>query len=155
MCSQHRTGIEKPCHRSKITAFTYTHLHATALTQATRDSRNPCFLDMPRSSTSKSISSANSFPMHVVSSAPSGMHEEGESALGPVSPQTALLYGSKDQRGHYLALPTGTEFLSQTTTKMLTQNHTRLQQQQQKQPVRLSSSLCPVLCRVAIKRVMV
>ncbi|XP_041779704.1 sodium-driven chloride bicarbonate exchanger isoform X8 [Anopheles merus] len=63
--------------------------------------------NMPRSSTSKSISSANSFPMHVVSSAPSGMHEEGESALGPVSPQTALLYGSKDQRGHYLALPTG------------------------------------------------
>ncbi|XP_041779693.1 electrogenic sodium bicarbonate cotransporter 1 isoform X1 [Anopheles merus] len=62
--------------------------------------------NMPRSSTSKSISSANSFPMHVVSSAPSGMHEEGESALGPVSPQTALLYGSKDQRGHYLALPT-------------------------------------------------
>ncbi|XP_035906901.1 electrogenic sodium bicarbonate cotransporter 1 isoform X4 [Anopheles stephensi] len=63
--------------------------------------------NMPRSSTSKSFSSANSFPMHVVSSAPSGMHEEAaESALASASPQTALLYGSKDQRGHYLALPT-------------------------------------------------
>ncbi|XP_049301397.1 sodium-driven chloride bicarbonate exchanger isoform X1 [Anopheles funestus] len=59
--------------------------------------------NMPRSSTS---SSANSIPMHVVSSAPTGMHEDGESALASVSPQTALLYGSKDQRGHYLALPT-------------------------------------------------
>ncbi|XP_058058968.1 electrogenic sodium bicarbonate cotransporter 1 [Anopheles bellator] len=61
--------------------------------------------NMPRSSTSKSIGSANSFPMHVVSSAPSAMHEEFESAPAP-SPQTALLCGSKDQRGHYLALPT-------------------------------------------------
>uniref|UniRef100_A0A182QVR5 Anion exchange protein n=1 Tax=Anopheles farauti TaxID=69004 RepID=A0A182QVR5_9DIPT len=63
--------------------------------------------NMPRSSTSKSISSVNSFPMHVVSSAPSGMHDEGEPAPAPaLTPQTALLYGSKDQRGHYLALPT-------------------------------------------------
>uniref|UniRef100_A0A182J5W4 Anion exchange protein n=1 Tax=Anopheles atroparvus TaxID=41427 RepID=A0A182J5W4_ANOAO len=61
---------------------------------------------MPRSSTSKSISSANSFPMHVVSTAPSGMHDEDEPASSAPSPHTALLYGSKDQRGHYLALPT-------------------------------------------------
>ncbi|XP_053675321.1 electroneutral sodium bicarbonate exchanger 1 isoform X2 [Anopheles nili] len=61
--------------------------------------------NMPRSSTSKSISSVNSFPMHVVSSAPTGMHDDDEPAVAP-SPQTALLYGSKDQRGHYLALPT-------------------------------------------------
>ncbi|XP_058124668.1 electrogenic sodium bicarbonate cotransporter 1 isoform X2 [Anopheles coustani] len=63
--------------------------------------------NMPRSSTSKSsIASANSFPMHVVSSAPSGMHDEDEPASSAPSPHTALLYGSKDQRGHYLALPT-------------------------------------------------
>uniref|UniRef100_A0A182LYA5 Anion exchange protein n=1 Tax=Anopheles culicifacies TaxID=139723 RepID=A0A182LYA5_9DIPT len=68
--------------------------------------------NMPRSSTS---SSANSFPMHVVSSAPTGMHEDGESALAPASPQTALLYGSKDQRGHYLALPTGTQIQTNFT----------------------------------------
>lgn len=43
--------------------------------------------------------------MHVVSSAP-GMHDDaGEAAP---SAHTALLGGSsKDQRGHYLALPTG------------------------------------------------
>lgn len=59
-------------------------------------------------SSSKNIrrsSTANSYPMHVVSSAP-GMHDDvGEAAP---SPHTALLGGSsKDQRGHYLALPTG------------------------------------------------
>ncbi|XP_021702982.1 electrogenic sodium bicarbonate cotransporter 1 isoform X4 [Aedes aegypti] len=58
-------------------------------------------------SSSKNIrrsSTANSYPMHVVSSAP-GMHDDvGEAAP---SPHTALLGGSsKDQRGHYLALPT-------------------------------------------------
>ncbi|XP_053696965.1 electrogenic sodium bicarbonate cotransporter 1 isoform X2 [Sabethes cyaneus] len=57
--------------------------------------------NMRRSSTA---TSANSYPMHVVSSAP-GMHDDvGEPTL---SPQTALLGGSaRDQRGHYLALPT-------------------------------------------------
>ncbi|XP_049301403.1 sodium-driven chloride bicarbonate exchanger isoform X6 [Anopheles funestus] len=70
--------------------------------------------NMPRSSTS---SSANSIPMHVVSSAPTGMHEDGESALASVSPQTALLYGSKDQRGHYLALPTG-EHMTQSPSNV-------------------------------------
>ncbi|XP_055642593.1 electrogenic sodium bicarbonate cotransporter 1 isoform X4 [Toxorhynchites rutilus septentrionalis] len=57
--------------------------------------------NMRRSSTA---TSANSYPMHVVSSSP-GMHDDaGEAAL---SPQTALLSGSgRDQRGHYLALPT-------------------------------------------------
>lgn len=59
-------------------------------------------------SSSKNIrrsSTANSYPMHVVSSAP-GMHDDaGEAAP---SAHTALLGGSsKDQRGHYLALPTG------------------------------------------------
>nr|XP_029727231.1 electroneutral sodium bicarbonate exchanger 1-like isoform X7 [Aedes albopictus] len=58
-------------------------------------------------SSSKNIrrsSTANSYPMHVVSSAP-GMHDDaGEAAP---SAHTALLGGSsKDQRGHYLALPT-------------------------------------------------
>ncbi|XP_062548271.1 electrogenic sodium bicarbonate cotransporter 1 isoform X7 [Armigeres subalbatus] len=49
-------------------------------------------------------STANSYPMHVVSSAP-GMHDDICEAAP--SPQTALLGGSsKDQRGHYLALPT-------------------------------------------------
>ncbi|XP_050076746.1 sodium bicarbonate cotransporter 3 isoform X2 [Anopheles maculipalpis] len=74
--------------------------------------------NMPRSSISKSITSVNSIPMHVVSSAPSGMHEEAESsALALASPQTALLYGSKDQRGHYLALPTG-ENMSQSPSSV-------------------------------------
>uniref|UniRef100_A0AAG5DUT2 Anion exchange protein n=1 Tax=Anopheles atroparvus TaxID=41427 RepID=A0AAG5DUT2_ANOAO len=72
---------------------------------------------MPRSSTSKSISSANSFPMHVVSTAPSGMHDEDEPASSAPSPHTALLYGSKDQRGHYLALPTG-EHMSQSPSNV-------------------------------------
>ncbi|KFB53734.1 anion exchanger 1 variant 2 [Anopheles sinensis] len=64
-----------------------------------------------------SISSANSFPMHVVSSAPSGMHDEDEPASSAPSPHTALLYGSKDQRGHYLALPTG-EHMSQSPSNV-------------------------------------
>ncbi|XP_053675323.1 sodium bicarbonate cotransporter 3 isoform X4 [Anopheles nili] len=72
--------------------------------------------NMPRSSTSKSISSVNSFPMHVVSSAPTGMHDDDEPAVAP-SPQTALLYGSKDQRGHYLALPTG-EHMTQSPSNV-------------------------------------
>ncbi|XP_065080486.1 sodium bicarbonate cotransporter 3 isoform X9 [Ochlerotatus camptorhynchus] len=52
----------------------------------------------------RSSSTANSYPMHVVSSAP-GMHDDvGEAAPSAL---TALLGGSsKDQRGHYLALPT-------------------------------------------------
>ncbi|XP_062548264.1 electrogenic sodium bicarbonate cotransporter 1 isoform X2 [Armigeres subalbatus] len=59
---------------------------------------SPICSDMRRSST------ANSYPMHVVSSAP-GMHDDICEAAP--SPQTALLGGSsKDQRGHYLALPT-------------------------------------------------
>ncbi|XP_035776460.1 sodium-driven chloride bicarbonate exchanger-like isoform X5 [Anopheles albimanus] len=66
--------------------------------------------NMPRSSTSKSITSANSFPMHVVSSAPMALHEQLDApapSLAPApSPETALLCASKDQRGHYLALPT-------------------------------------------------
>ncbi|XP_055548523.1 sodium-driven chloride bicarbonate exchanger isoform X3 [Wyeomyia smithii] len=71
--------------------------------------------NMQRSSTA---TSANSYPMHVVSSSP-GMHDDvGEPTL---SPQTALLGGSaKDQRGHYLALPTVEE-----------QQHNQQQQQQQ------------------------
>uniref|UniRef100_A0A2M4BB20 Anion exchange protein n=1 Tax=Anopheles marajoara TaxID=58244 RepID=A0A2M4BB20_9DIPT len=77
--------------------------------------------NMPRSSTSKSITSANSFPMHVVSSAPMALHEQLDAAapsLAPApSPETALLCASKDQRGHYLALPTG-ENLSQSPSNL-------------------------------------
>ncbi|XP_055597378.1 electrogenic sodium bicarbonate cotransporter 1 isoform X4 [Uranotaenia lowii] len=72
--------------------------------------------NMRRSSTANS---ANSYPMHVVSSSP-GLHDEvGEPTP---SPQTALLGGTsaKDQRGHYLALPTVED-----------QQHPHQQQQQQ------------------------
>ncbi|XP_050086465.1 sodium-driven chloride bicarbonate exchanger isoform X6 [Anopheles aquasalis] len=77
--------------------------------------------NMPRSSTSKSITSANSFPMHVVSSAPMALHEQLDApapspSLAP-TPETALLCASKDQRGHYLALPTG-ENLSQSPSNL-------------------------------------
>ncbi|XP_021702988.1 sodium-driven chloride bicarbonate exchanger isoform X9 [Aedes aegypti] len=74
-------------------------------------------------SSSKNIrrsSTANSYPMHVVSSAP-GMHDDvGEAAP---SPHTALLGGSsKDQRGHYLALPTGENLIQSPSSISMARN---------------------------------
>ncbi|EAT37256.1 AAEL010738-PA [Aedes aegypti] len=65
-------------------------------------------------------STANSYPMHVVSSAP-GMHDDvGEAAP---SPHTALLGGSsKDQRGHYLALPTGENLIQSPSSISMARN---------------------------------
>ncbi|XP_058452532.1 sodium-driven chloride bicarbonate exchanger isoform X11 [Malaya genurostris] len=73
--------------------------------------------NMRRSSTA---TSANSYPMHVVSSSP-GMHDDvGETTL---SPQTALLGGSaKDQRGHYLALPTGENLIQSPSNLSMARN---------------------------------
>ncbi|XP_062705773.1 sodium-driven chloride bicarbonate exchanger isoform X19 [Aedes albopictus] len=74
-------------------------------------------------SSSKNIrrsSTANSYPMHVVSSAP-GMHDDaGEAAP---SAHTALLGGSsKDQRGHYLALPTGENLIQSPSSISMARN---------------------------------
>ncbi|XP_038113082.1 electroneutral sodium bicarbonate exchanger 1 isoform X7 [Culex quinquefasciatus] len=75
--------------------------------------------NMRRSSTA---TSANSYPMHVVSSSP-GMHDDGEVAAIPPSPQTALLGGSgKDQRGHYLALPTGENLIQSPSNVSMARN---------------------------------
>ncbi|XP_039443932.1 electroneutral sodium bicarbonate exchanger 1 isoform X10 [Culex pipiens pallens] len=75
--------------------------------------------NMRRSSTA---TSANSYPMHVVSSSP-GMHDDGEAAAIPPSPQTALLGGSgKDQRGHYLALPTGENLIQSPSNVSMARN---------------------------------
>ncbi|XP_058824170.1 electrogenic sodium bicarbonate cotransporter 1 isoform X4 [Topomyia yanbarensis] len=74
--------------------------------------------NMRRSSTA---TSANSYPMHVVSSSP-GMHDDVGEATP--SPQTALLGGSvKDQRGHYLALPTVEEQHQHSQQQQTTQSH--------------------------------
>ncbi|XP_062548274.1 electroneutral sodium bicarbonate exchanger 1 isoform X10 [Armigeres subalbatus] len=65
-------------------------------------------------------STANSYPMHVVSSAP-GMHDDICEAAP--SPQTALLGGSsKDQRGHYLALPTGENLIQSPSSISMARN---------------------------------
>ncbi|XP_062705769.1 electrogenic sodium bicarbonate cotransporter 1 isoform X15 [Aedes albopictus] len=74
----------------------------------------PIRSDIRRSST------ANSYPMHVVSSAP-GMHDDaGEAAP---SAHTALLGGSsKDQRGHYLALPTGENLIQSPSSISMARN---------------------------------
>ncbi|XP_062548273.1 electrogenic sodium bicarbonate cotransporter 1 isoform X9 [Armigeres subalbatus] len=75
---------------------------------------SPICSDMRRSST------ANSYPMHVVSSAP-GMHDDICEAAP--SPQTALLGGSsKDQRGHYLALPTGENLIQSPSSISMARN---------------------------------
>ncbi|XP_065080490.1 sodium-driven chloride bicarbonate exchanger isoform X13 [Ochlerotatus camptorhynchus] len=68
----------------------------------------------------RSSSTANSYPMHVVSSAP-GMHDDvGEAAPSAL---TALLGGSsKDQRGHYLALPTGENLIQSPSSISMARN---------------------------------